>query len=150
MKEYTIKPCSNSYIYLYFLGLKLGVCTPLDRWSSSIYRMRLECSTRFNLTTTSVRWSVHKFPKLTKAQVANVKSSHRFFRYANLVRPPYVVELTSGAWDGARGYEERQLTGLVRLALSTSHLFAGPMLQASLTPGDLRSNPVAVADLRQL
>jgi len=30
------------------------------------------------------------------------------------------------------------------------HLFAGPMVQASLTAGDLWSNPVAVADLLQL
>jgi len=47
--------------------------------------MGRERSTRFNLTTTSVRWSVHKLPKTTIAQVANVKSCsrqgalHRFF-----------------------------------------------------------------------
>jgi len=52
-------------------------------------------STRFNHTTTSVRWSVHNFAKTRKAQVAKVKScsrqiaSQRFFRYANLGRPPY-------------------------------------------------------------
>jgi len=45
--------------------------------------------------------TIHKFPKTTKAQVANVKSCsqsnpapsrgalHRFFRYANLGRPYY-------------------------------------------------------------
>jgi len=39
------------------------------------------------------------------------------------------------------------LTGLVWLNHSTRHLFADAMVQASLTPRDLWSNPVAMADL---
>jgi len=57
--------------------------------------------------------------------------------------------LASGNLEQNPGAQRRrQLTGLVRHALSTRHLFAGPMVRASLiTPEDLWSNPVAVADL---
>jgi len=46
--------------------------------------------------------------------------------------------------------KKQQLTGLVSHALSARNVFAGQMVQASLTPVDLWSNPVAVADLLQL
>jgi len=45
--------------------------------------------------------------------------------------------------------KKQQLTGLGWHAVSTRHLFAGPMIQTSLFPGYLWFNPVVVADLLQ-
>jgi len=87
-------------------------CAPLHRCSSNVYRMRRERSTCFNITTTSVRWSVHKFPKTTKTQ-RRASRQHQiltlFFRYANLGRdgPAYDWQLgysPQGIWNKTRDH----------------------------------------------
>jgi len=46
--------------------------------------------------------------------------------------------------------KKQQLSGLVWHDHSTKYLFAVPMIQTYFTPGDLWSNPEAVADLLKL
>jgi len=142
------------------LWARSGACAQLHRWSTSANKMRRERSTRFNLTMTSVRWSVHKFPKTTKAQFANVKSCsrqgalNRYFRYANVVRPPYGWRLgysPQGTWNKNRDHRRTDSWLVWYETLSVPGIcFLGPTVQTSLAPTDQWSNPVLMADLLQL
>jgi len=64
---------------------------------------------------------------------------------------PMIRLLSAGDVEENLGPQRRRkLTVLVWHDPSTRHLFAGPTVRASLAPGDLWSNPVAMADLLQL